>query len=83
MTPVTTIRRVKIKAGKRAFKMLADQAIGHDLIKGLLELITNADESYARLEAAGVKTSGRIEVEIDRRPKGNRSQGDRLGRGNG
>jgi hypothetical protein len=69
MTPATTVRRVKIKAGKRAFKMLADQAIGHDLVKGLLELITNADESYARLEAAGLTTSGRIEVEIDRRPR--------------
>lgn len=69
MTPVTAVRRLKIKAGKRAFKMLADQAIGHDLVKGLLELITNADESYARLEAKGTTTSGRIEVEIDRRPR--------------
>ncbi len=69
MTPATTVRRVKIKAGKRAFKMLADQAIGHDLVKGLLELITNADESCARLEAAGGITTGRIEVEIDRRPR--------------
>lgn len=69
MSPVSAIRRIKIKAGRRAFKMLADQAIGHDLLKGLLELITNADESYARLELAGVKASGRIGIEVDRRPR--------------
>jgi hypothetical protein len=69
MVSISVVRRVKIKAGKRAFKMLADQAIGHDLLKGLLELITNADESYARLELGGAKVSGRIEIEVDRRPR--------------
>lgn len=48
MAPVQT-RRVKVKASKRALKFLADQAIGHDLFKGLIELITNSDDSYGRL----------------------------------
>ncbi len=73
MAPVASIRRMKIKAGKRAFKMLADQAIGNDLLKGLLELITNADESYARLEASGAKKDGRIEIEVARRPRKNQT----------
>ena len=62
-------RRFKMKASKRALKMLADQAIGHDLLKGLIELITNSDESYARLENKGQPTSGKILIEIDRRPR--------------
>ena len=53
MGPVMAPRRIKMKANRRALKMLADQAIGNDLLKGFLELITNSDESYARLEARG------------------------------
>lgn len=62
-------RRLRVVASKRALKMLADQAIGHDLVKGLIELITNSDESYARLEAKQIPVSGRIEIEVDRRPR--------------
>ena len=64
-----TTRRVKVKADKRALKMLADQAIGHDLLKGLIELITNCDDSYARLEKSGIQADGRIDIEVDRRPR--------------
>jgi hypothetical protein len=53
MVPLAAPRRIKVKASRRALKMLADQAIGNDLMKGFLELITNSDESYARLEARG------------------------------
>ena len=67
MAPVQGTRRVKMKASKRALKFLADQAIGHDLFKGLIELITNSDDSYGRLEAGALPANGRIEVEIDRR----------------
>ena len=69
MVPIESPRRVKVHAGKRALKNMADQAIRHDLLKGLIELITNSDESYARLESDGIKTTGRIELEVDRRPK--------------
>ncbi|WP_445153390.1 ATP-binding protein [Arthrobacter sp. Hor0625] len=34
--------------------------------KALVELITNSDDSYARLEAAGVPVSGRIRVRYER-----------------
>ena len=69
MGPIAAPRRIKMKASRRALKMLADQAIGHDLLKGFLELITNSDESYARLEAKGQTVSGKIEIEVDRRPR--------------
>jgi|SRR5579864_553238 len=71
MVPVAAPRRIKVKASRRALKMLADQAIGNDLMKGFLELVTNSDESYARLEAKGVPTDGRIEIEVNRRPRKN------------
>lgn len=61
-------RKLKLKASKRAFEILANQAIGNDLLKGLIELITNSDDSYARLSEKGAPTDGRIEIEIDRRP---------------
>lgn len=64
-----TARRMKVTANKRAFQILADQAIGNDLLKGLLELITNSDESYARLESRGLPASGRIEIEVGRHPR--------------
>ncbi len=73
MAPSQAARRVKVRAGKRALKFLADQAIGHDLLKGLIELITNSDDSYGRIEDQGLKPSGRIEVEIDRRPRKNQT----------
>jgi len=67
--PIAPARHLKVKASRRAWKMLADQAIGNDLLKGFLELITNSDESYARLESSGQKTNGKIEIEVDRRPR--------------
>ncbi|MGH9571171.1 MAG: hypothetical protein ACRD4F_16110 [Candidatus Angelobacter sp.] len=73
MVPVAAARRIKVKASRRALKMLADQAIGNDLMKGFLELITNSDESYARLEARGVQADGRIEIEVNRRPRKNQT----------
>ncbi|HXF48507.1 MAG TPA: hypothetical protein VNL73_03650 [Verrucomicrobiae bacterium] len=59
----------KLLAGRRAFVTLASQSIGNDLLKGLVEIITNGDDSYYRLESKGIPGSGKIEIEIDRRPK--------------
>lgn len=67
--PIAPARRMKLRASKRALEFLANQAIGNDFLKGLLELVTNSDESYARLENKGAQTSGRIEIEIDRRTR--------------
>ena len=73
MVPVAAPRRIKVKASRRALKMLADQAIGNDLMKGFLELITNSDESYARLEERAERADGRIEIEVNRRPRKNQT----------
>ncbi len=62
-TRSSSARRIKVKASRRALNMLADQAIGNDLMKGFLELITNSDESYARLEVKGAQVDGRIQIE--------------------
>src|SRR5712671_2293566 len=66
-------KKLKLKASKRAFEILANQAIGNDLLKGLIELVTNSDDSYARLTEKGAPADGRIEIEIDRRPRKNQT----------
>ena len=45
----------------------ADQAIKKDVIRALVELITNSDDSYNRLEARGNEVDGRIIVDVQRR----------------
>lgn len=44
-----------------------DHAMRGKIERGLVELITNADDSYSDLEEQGVKTSGKIRIEIERR----------------
>jgi hypothetical protein len=48
----------------------ADQAIKRDVVRALAELITNADDSYRRLEQRGVKTDGQISIQIKRKHQG-------------
>jgi hypothetical protein len=45
----------------------ADQAIRKDAVRALVELITNSDDSYHRLESAGKRSSGKIIIEINRK----------------
>lgn len=59
------LERGKIQAGERGLRLLAKQAVD-TLEKGLIELVTNADESYNRLEKQGEVASGKIEISIDR-----------------
>ena len=64
--PVLSIlERGKIQAGERGLRLLAKQAVD-TLEKGLIELVTNADESYNRLHQKGEVVSGKIEISIDR-----------------
>lgn len=42
----------------------ADQAIKKDVVRGLVELITNADDAYKRLEGVGERTVGRIVIAV-------------------
>ena len=39
--------------------------------RGIVELITNSDDSYRDLEESGTRVSGKIRIEIDRK-RGNR-----------
>ncbi len=47
----------------------ADQAIRKDVLRALVELVTNSNDSYHRLEDAGQSTNGLIVVELVRRRK--------------
>lgn len=54
------LKRWRIEYTPRAFLQDAKEAMGTDVVKGLIELITNADDSYAR-----ANTSGPVRVEVD------------------
>ena len=62
---LSILERGKIQAGQRGLRLLAKQSVD-TLEKGLIELVTNADESYNRLEKKGDVVAGKIELSIDR-----------------
>ena len=53
----------------RYFLQTAESAMRDDIARGLVELITNGDDSYGELERNGLTTSGKILIEIERRRK--------------
>ena len=59
----------KLQYADRVALQQADQAIRKDVLRALVEVITNANDSYARLEYNGLRVSGEIEIEITRRHK--------------
>jgi hypothetical protein len=59
----TRISRPMDYAG-RFGRQQADQAIKRDVIRALVELITNSDDSYRRLESRGKEVDGRITIEV-------------------
>lgn len=58
------VHRKPLRVGSRAILQDARQAMGNDLMNALVELITNADDSYTRLNVEGI---AEIRVEIDKR----------------
>lgn len=48
----------------------ADQAIGRDVTRALVELITNCNDRYIIMEGRGEKTDGVIIIEVTRRDRG-------------
>ncbi|PZR72789.1 MAG: hypothetical protein DLM73_12305 [Chthoniobacterales bacterium] len=68
MLQPTILERGKIHAGERGLQLLAKQAVD-SVEKGLIELLTNADESYTRLEKNGEVVSGKIQIFIERHTK--------------
>lgn len=57
----------KLQYDDRVALQQADQAIRKDVIRALVELITNSNDSYHRIENMGGEVSGIIVVEIQRR----------------
>jgi hypothetical protein len=47
----------------------ADQAIRKDVLRALVEVITNCNDSYSRLEHTGQKVKGQIIIDIQRKHK--------------
>ena len=54
----------KIQYADRTLRQDAQQAIKKDIIRALVELITNSDDSYRDLEKAGHKHSGKIIIDV-------------------
>jgi len=59
----------KLQYADRVALQQADQAIRKDVLRALVEVITNCNDSYSRLESGGQRGSGEIEIEITRRHK--------------
>lgn len=53
----------------RYFLETAERAMRGDIVRGLVELITNADDSYGEIELNHLKTSGEIDISIERKRK--------------
>lgn len=54
----------------RYFLQTAERAMRGDVVRGLVELITNADDSYGYLEENGIKVNGEILITIQRKRLG-------------
>ena len=59
-----------LKAGWRYKRQNMEKAMRGKIERGLVELITNSDDSYRALEEEAKRTSGKIRIEIERRRKG-------------
>lgn len=54
----------------RYFLQTAQRAMKEDIVRGLVELITNSDDSYGDLESEGRAVNGQISISVERRRKG-------------
>jgi anti-sigma regulatory factor (Ser/Thr protein kinase) len=59
----------RLQYADRVALQQADQAIRKDVLRALVEIITNSNDSYARLEHAGQPVSGEIVIEVQRKHK--------------
>jgi len=57
-------------ANRRYKRQNMEKAMRGKIERGLVELITNADDSYRDLEDKGKQVSGKVRIEIERRKKG-------------
>jgi hypothetical protein len=63
--PEVAVRR-QLQVTERALLQLATSVVRGDPIKSLVELITNSDDSYRRMEAHNEASYGRIMITLDR-----------------
>ncbi|HSQ38827.1 MAG TPA: hypothetical protein VLM78_01600, partial [Anaerolineales bacterium] len=59
----------KLQYADRVALQQADQAIRKDVLRALVEIITNSNDSYSRLEDKGVQVSGEIIIDVWRKHK--------------
>jgi hypothetical protein len=59
----------KLQYADRVAIQQADQAIRKDVFRALVEIITNSNDSYLRLEQAGWSVGGEIFIDVHRRHK--------------
>ena len=64
--PETAVRR-QLRVTERAILQLATSVVRGDPIKSLVELITNSDDSYRRMESHNEASYGRIMITLDRK----------------
>ena len=57
----------KLQYADRVALQQADQAIRKDVLRALVEIITNCNDSYSRLEHAGQRVNGEIIIDIQRK----------------
>jgi len=65
-TPETLPASGTISYGARAAMQDSSLAMGRDVVRALIEMVTNASDSYGRLERRGVTVDGVIEIVADR-----------------
>lgn len=61
------VRSRKLQYADRVALQQADQAIRKDVLRALVEIITNSNDSYSRLEDTGTKVSGEIIIDVWRK----------------
>jgi hypothetical protein len=59
----------KLQYADRVALQQADQAIRKDVLRALVEIITNCNDSYSRVEHAGQRVNGEIIIDIQRKHK--------------
>jgi hypothetical protein len=59
----------KLQYADRVALQQADQAIRKDVLRALVEIITNSNDSYSRLEDMGVRVSGEMIIDVWRKRK--------------
>jgi hypothetical protein len=57
----------KMEYADRVAVQQADQAIRKDVVRALVELITNCNDSYQRMEDVGIENTGEIIIELQRK----------------